>query len=113
MITCPECCGVALRKMKGDLWKCEFCGTSFDFGKMRNALNMLVGRQFQEDFITELLDDARPRPLPALGERAWRWTGKHGTLNTLDAGNGWHTVMEASAKPRKLESIRSPTPSAY
>ncbi len=61
---------------------------------MRNALDMLVGRQFQEDFIDELLTDAKPEPFPELGERAWRWAGKHGILYTLDTGNGWHVVMK-------------------
>ena len=55
---------------------------------------MLVGRQFQEDFIDELLSDAKPEAFPELGERAWKWTGKHGILYTLDAGNGWHIVMK-------------------
>jgi hypothetical protein len=55
---------------------------------------MLVGRQFQEDFIDELLGCAKPEPFPKLGERAWKWTGKHGILYTLDAGNCWHLVMK-------------------
>jgi hypothetical protein len=99
MITCPECCGVALRKVKENRWGCEFCGTSFNFGKMRNALEMLVGRQFQEDFIDELLGYAKPEAFPELGERAWKWTGKHGILYTLDTGNGWHVVMKGQKVP--------------
>jgi hypothetical protein len=55
---------------------------------------MLIGRQFQEDFINELLGCVKPEPFSKLGERAWRWTGKHGILYTLDAGNGWHIVMK-------------------
>jgi len=60
MLTCPECCGVTLQMVKQNRWECEYCGTSFDFGRLRNALDMLVGRQFQEDFIDELLSDAKP-----------------------------------------------------
>jgi len=94
MLTCPECCCVALREVKENRWKCEYCGTSFDFGRLRNVLDMLVGRQFQEDFIDELLSDAKPMAFPKLGERAWKWTGKHGVLYTLDTGNGWHILMK-------------------
>ena len=61
---------------------------------MRNCLNALAGRQFQEDFICELLDNAKLNTFPKLGERAWKWIGKHGILYTLDAGNGWHVVMK-------------------
>jgi hypothetical protein len=56
---------------------------------------MLVGRQFQEDFIDELLNGAKPVAFPKLGERAWKWAGKQGILYTLDAGNGWHVVMKS------------------
>ncbi|MDI6642650.1 MAG: hypothetical protein QMD95_01125 [Candidatus Hodarchaeaceae archaeon] len=83
-----------MRKVKENRWECEFCGTSFDFKRLRDALDMLVGRQFQEDFIDELLSDAKPEAFPKLGERTWKWTGKHGILYTLDAGNGWHDVMK-------------------
>jgi len=75
-------------------WGCEECGTSFNLAKMRDRLNALVGRQLQEDFICELLGDPEPNAFPELGERAWKWTGKHGTLHTLDAGNGWHVVIK-------------------
>lgn len=93
MLTCPECCYVTLQKVKGNL-KCEFCGTTFNLDKLRNVLNSLVGRQFQEDFIDELLGGAKPEPLPKLGERAWKWTGKHDILYTFDMGNGWHLVIK-------------------
>lgn len=55
---------------------------------------MLVGRQFSEDFIDELLGKARPERAVELGERAWKWTGKYGILYTLDTGNGWHVLMK-------------------
>jgi hypothetical protein len=55
---------------------------------------MLVGRQFQEDFIVALLNDAKTEVFPKFGERAWKWAGKHGVLYTLDTGNGWHVVMK-------------------
>jgi len=100
-LTCPECCYLSLRKIKENLWECESCGTSFNFRRLRNALDMLVGRQFQEDFIDELLSDAAPERFPKLGERAWKWTGKHGILYTFDSGNGWHVVMKGSIKTRK------------
>lgn len=66
---------------------------------------MLVGRQFQEDFIGELLSDAKSETFPKLGERAWKWTGKHGILYTLDAGNGWHVVIKGvklGVRPRQV-----------
>ena len=94
MITCPECCYDALRKVKAHRWECEECGTSFNFAKMRNSLNAFVGRQFQEDFIDELLGDAVAKLFLELDERAWKWIGKHGILYTLDTGNGWHLVIE-------------------
>jgi len=40
------------------------------------------------------LSDAKPMAFPKLGERAWKWTGKHGILYTLDTGNGWHILMK-------------------
>ena len=61
---------------------------------MRNCLNALAGRQFQDDFICELLGNAKLNTFPKLGERAWKWAGKHGILYTLDTGNGWHVVMK-------------------
>jgi hypothetical protein len=93
-LTCPECCYVALRNVGKYKWECKECGTTFNLAKMRNMLDALVGRQFQEDFIDELLNDAKPVAFPKLGERTWRWTGKHGILYTLDTGNGWHVVMK-------------------
>ena len=66
---------------------------------------MLVGRQFQEDFIDELLSDAKPEAFPEFGERAWKWTGKYSILYTLDAGNGWHVVMKSvklGGRPRQV-----------
>ena len=100
-LTCPECCHVALQKVKRNSWECEVCGTLFDFEKLRSVLDALVGRQFQEDFIEELLDDAGAEHFPQLGERAWKWEGRHGTLYTLDVGNGWHMVMKGSNKNRR------------
>ena len=98
-LTCPECCYVALRNVGKYKWECEECGTTFNLAKMRNLLDALVGRQFQEDFIDELLNDVKPVAFPELGERAWKWTGKHGILYTLDAGNGWHVVMKGQKAP--------------
>ena len=102
MLTSPECCCVALRKIKERIWKCESCGTSFDFGRLKNVLDLLVGRQFQEYFIDELLSDAKATAFSKLGERAWKWVGKYGILYTLDTGNGWHLVVKGqkiSANP--------------
>ncbi|MFH1821109.1 MAG: hypothetical protein ABH852_01530 [Methanobacteriota archaeon] len=56
-----------------------------------------MGRLFQGEFIEELLLEAKPKTFPQLGERAWKWTGKHGTLYTLDTGNGWHVVMNGKS----------------
>jgi hypothetical protein len=61
---------------------------------------MPVGRQFQEDFIEELLGCVEPEPFSKLSERVWRWVGKHGILYTLDAGNGWHIVMKGQKYDR-------------
>lgn len=96
-LTCPGCCYFALQKVGKNRWECEVCGTLFNFTKMRNSLEALVGSQFQEDFIEELLGDAKPEAFPDLGERAWKWTGKKGTLYTLDSGNGWHVVLKGES----------------
>lgn len=72
---------------------------------MRDVLDLLVGRQFQEDFIDELWGDAKPEAFPELGERACKWTGKHGILFTLDTGNGWHVVIKGvklGMRPRQV-----------
>jgi len=69
---------------------------------LKNVLDLLVGRQFQEDFIDELLSDAKATAFSKLGERAWKWVGKYGILYTLDTGNGWHLVVKGqkiSANP--------------
>jgi ribosomal protein L37AE/L43A len=93
MLTCPECCHVTLQKVKENQWQCEVCGTSFNFNMLRNALDALVGRQYSEDFIDELLGKTQLEGAPKLGERAWRWAGKHGILYTFDIGNSWHLVI--------------------
>jgi hypothetical protein len=93
-LTCPECCYDALQKVRKNQWECEVCGTSFNFAKMRSSLDAFVGRQFQEDFIDKLLNDAKLVAFSKLGERAWKWTGKYGILYTLDTGNGWHIVIK-------------------
>lgn len=95
MLTCSVCCCNTLRRIKKGLWECEVCGTSFDFNKLRNSLDKLVGQQLQEDFIEELLRKAKPIRVLKLDERAWKWKGKYGILYTLDTGNGWHLVMKA------------------
>jgi hypothetical protein len=98
MLTCPECCFDALQKIRKDQWKCKECGTSFNFAEMRRCIGALVSCQFQEDFIGELLGDAKLKAFPKLGERAWRWDGKYGILYTLDAGNGWHVIMKGQIR---------------
>jgi len=100
-LTCPECCFDTLRKTRGNRWNCKVCGTSFDFDKLRNALDKLVGREFTEDFIDELLGNAQPERTSELGERAWRWVGKHGILDTLDMGNTRHVVMKGMKSGRR------------
>ena len=95
-LSCPTCCFNSLQKVRGDEWKCEFCGTSYNFSELRNALDALVGQQFPEDFIDELLGNARLERNPELGERGWRWIGRHGVLLTLDIGNGWYVIVKGS-----------------
>jgi len=63
---------------------------------------MLVGRQFSEDFIDELLGGAQLKRAPKLGERAWRWVGKHGILYTIDVGNSWHVVVKGQKLIQKV-----------
>lgn len=94
VLTCSVCCHDAMEKVKEDLWKCEVCGTSFNFSKMRNSLDTLVGQELQENFIEELLEKVKPIRFPKFGERGWKWEGKYGILYTLDTGNGWHLVMK-------------------
>ncbi|MCD6248022.1 MAG: hypothetical protein J7J17_00995 [Hadesarchaea archaeon] len=103
-LTCPECCCVDLQKVRKNKWKCETCGTTFDFERLRRVPDLLVGRQFQEDFIDEFLGGAKLEHCPELGERAWEWQGKHGTLYTLDVGNGWHMVMWTKGNNRESGS---------
>ena len=93
-LTCPQCCCTAIRRTKSNTWKCEACGTSFDFCKLRKNLHLLVGRELQEDFIQQLLLSTTVDHYPQLGERGYQWRGKHGIINTLHAGNGWHIVVE-------------------
>jgi hypothetical protein len=94
MLTCPECSFDSLKKIRKYKWECESCGTSFNFSKLRNVLDTLVGCQFSEDFIEELLGDGKPKVSPQFGERAWKWTGKHGIIYTFDIGNSWHLVIK-------------------
>lgn len=99
-LTCPECCNDELHKLNADVWVCERCGTKFDFAKLRKILGELTGREFTDDFIRELLGDARGEVARGLGERGWKWSGTHGVLYTLDVGNGWYYIVrgEPSAK---------------
>jgi rubredoxin len=103
-LTCPECCYSSLQKVKANLWKCEVCGTVFDFSKLRKVFGKCLGREFTQDFIEELLVCTRVERAPKLGERGWRWVGKHGTLYTLDAGNGWHVIVSSITHERNTKT---------
>lgn len=95
VLTCPTCCFDSMREVTDGEWQCEVCGTSYSFPRLRKALNTLVGQQFSEDFICELLLEAKPERYPKLGERCWKWSGLYGTLLTIDMGNCWHLVIKA------------------
>ncbi|MEM4972934.1 MAG: hypothetical protein QXR87_04380 [Candidatus Hadarchaeales archaeon] len=95
-LTCPVCCGDALRKVERNIWKCLDCQSSFDFDRLRERLADLVGQEFTEDFIDELLGKTKFERCPRLGERGWKWRGKFGVLYTLDVGNGWHFIVRVN-----------------
>lgn len=99
-LTCPQCCYDALRKIGKNEWKCENCGTSFDLDKLRKSLDDLVGCEFTEDFISELLGNPNLKRCPKLGERGWKWMGKYGGLHTLHTGNTWHVIIKELGSSR-------------
>jgi len=103
-LTCPECSYVALRRVKGSRWECGTCGTSFDFRKLRNALDSLVGRQFWGDFIDELLGDPETKDASEIGERGLKFIGKYGTLYALDIGNDWFLVLKGKKRTSRPRS---------
>ena len=88
---------MALRKVGKHEWRCEECGTSFDLAKLRSSLDLLVCRPLPDEFIEELLGHATLERAEELGERGYKWVGKHGTLYVVDSGNGWWTVLGAKA----------------
>jgi len=97
-LTCPQCCCNTLNEKKKSIWECERCGASYDLAKMRQTLDDLIGCEFSDDFISELLQDAKLSPCIKLGERGWKMSGRYGTLYLWDVGNGWYSVVRAKAK---------------